>query len=114
MLALWLNDAETPWMVTVAKPRVDVELAASVSVLVPVAGFGLNVAVTPLGSPTAVSVTFPLNPFSPATVIVLVTLPPSVTVRVPGAADSVKPCVDPARASIKPCPLGLPHPVARS
>jgi len=74
MLELWLNDPETPWMVTVAEPRAAVELAASVSVLAPVAGFGLNVAVTPLGRPVAESVTAPVKPFCP--VIVSATVPP--------------------------------------
>ena len=60
-------------MVTVAEPRVAVELAASVSVLVPVAGFGLNVAVTPLGSPVAEKVTAPVKP--PCAVIVSVAVP---------------------------------------
>jgi len=68
-------------MVTVAKPRVDVELAASVSVLVPVAGFGLNVAVTPLGRPVAEKVTAPVKPFCPVIVSVAVPLLPCATDR---------------------------------
>jgi hypothetical protein len=74
MLELSLNDAETPWIVTVAEPRVAVEFAASVSVLAPVAGFGVNVAVTPLGRPAAEKVTAPAKPFCPAMVSVAVPL----------------------------------------
>ena len=49
-------------MVTVLVPLVAVLLAVNVSVLVPVAGFGLNDAVTPLPSPEADKVTLPLKP----------------------------------------------------
>jgi len=65
---------EAPWMVTVAEPRAAVELAASVSVLAPVAGFGENVAVTPFGRPAAEKVTAPAKPFCPAMVSVAVPL----------------------------------------
>ena len=54
---------------------VAVLLAVSVSVLVPVVGFGLSTAVTPLGKPDAASVTLPLNP--PASVTVMVLVPPT-------------------------------------
>jgi uncharacterized Tic20 family protein len=54
---------DVPVMVTVAVPVVAVPLAVRVSTLVPVVGFGLNPAVTPLGRPDADSVTLPLNPF---------------------------------------------------
>jgi hypothetical protein len=47
-------------------------LTVRVSVLVEVAGFGLNDAVTPLGNPVAVRVTFPLKPFAGVMVTVLV------------------------------------------
>jgi len=43
-----------------------------VSVLVPVVGFELNAAVTPLGKPDAERVTLPLKPFNGVMVIVLV------------------------------------------
>jgi hypothetical protein len=59
-------------IVTAANPIVAVLLAVSVSVLVAVAGFGLNDAVTPLGRPDADKVTPPLKPFCGVTVIVLV------------------------------------------
>jgi hypothetical protein len=49
-------------MVTVLVPLVAELLAVNVSVLVPVAGFGLKDAVTPLPSPEADKVTLPLKP----------------------------------------------------
>jgi hypothetical protein len=45
-------------------------LAVNVSTLVPVVGFGVNDAVTPLGRPNPVRVTLPMNPFVGFTVIV--------------------------------------------
>src|ERR1017187_3860255 len=59
-----------PVMVTVANPSAAVELAVRVSVLLPAAGFVPNDAVTPLGSPDALSITLPVN------------APPSFTVTV--------------------------------
>jgi hypothetical protein len=52
----------------------------NVSVLVLVAGFGLNNAVTPVGRPDAARFTFPVNPFVGVTVIVLFPLAPCATV----------------------------------
>jgi hypothetical protein len=63
---------EVPITLTVAVSAAAVALVVSVSVLLPVAGFGLKAAVTPLGNPEAESDTLPLNPFSGVTVIVLV------------------------------------------
>ena len=63
---------EVPVMVRVTVPVAAVALAVSVSALVEVVGFGVNEAVTPLGNPVAVSVTFPLKPFAGVIVIVLV------------------------------------------
>ena len=61
-----------PVIVTVVVPFFAVALAVRVSVLLVVAGFGLNAAVTPLGKPDADRLTFPLKPFEGAMVIVLV------------------------------------------
>jgi hypothetical protein len=61
---------EVPLMVTVAAPMAAVLLAVIVSTLVPVVGLVAKAAVTPLGSPVAASVTLPLNPFWPVTVMV--------------------------------------------
>src|SRR6266446_3939252 len=77
-------------MVTVTVPVVAVLLAVNVKVLVAVAGFGLNDAVTPLGKPEADKLTLPLKPFCGVTVIVLVPLVPCVTVTLPGDAERVK------------------------
>jgi hypothetical protein len=75
---------EVPVMVTVTVPVGAVPLAVSVNVLVVVAGFVLNDAVTPLGSPDADKLTLPLKPFCGVTVIVLVPAVPCVIVKLLG------------------------------
>lgn len=79
----------TPEMVTVEVPAEAEAPAVRVSVLVVPVGFGLNPAVTPVGSPLALRVTLPLNPPASVTVMVLV-LPVRVGVMVKllGAAVS--------------------------
>jgi len=81
---------DVPVTVTVAVPMAAELLAVSVSTLVVVVGFGANAAVTPLGRPEAASVTLPVKPFAGVTVIVLVPLLPCATVKLLGAAESVK------------------------
>jgi len=82
---------EVPVMVTVVGPPIVAEaLAVSVSRLVPVVGLVAKPAVTPLGRPDAARVTLPENPLVGLTVIVLVLLLPCATLKVLGAADSVK------------------------
>ena len=81
---------DVPEIVTVAVPVVAVLLAVRVKVLVVVAGFVLNDAVTPLGRPDVDRVTPPLKPFRALTVIVLVPVFPCRMLRLPGDADSVK------------------------
>jgi hypothetical protein len=82
---------EVPVIVIVVVPVVAVLLAVSVNVLVLAVLVGLNDAVTPDGRPDADKPTFPLKPFCGVTVIVLVVpVPPCVTVTVPGDADNVK------------------------
>lgn len=106
---------EVPVIVTVADPVVAVLLAVSVRTLVPVVGFVPNAAVTPLGRPEAARVTLPVNPPTSVTVIVLLPLPPCVTVRLLGESDNVKLGVEvPAKRLIRPVVFGLPHPVHRS
>jgi hypothetical protein len=107
---------DVPVMVTVEVPVVAVLLAVRVSVLVEVVGFVPKVAVTPLGRPDAANVTLPENPPRSFTVIVLVPLPPWVTVTLLGEAESVKLGEedDPANSPIKPVVFGLPNPVHRS
>ena len=80
---------EVPVTVTVPENGVAVPLAVSVSVLLPVEGFGLKAAVTPLGNPEAESDTLPLNPFSGVIMIVLVPWLPCVMVKLLGLADRV-------------------------
>ena len=81
---------DVPVMVTVTVPVVAALLAASVKVLVAVAGFGLNDAVTPLGKPDADKLTLPPKPFCGVTAIVLVPLVPCVMLRLLGDAERVK------------------------
>ena len=61
-----------------------------VNVLVLVAGFGANDAVTPLGSPDAERFTLPVKPFSGAMLIVLPPLLPRQIVKVLGDTDNEK------------------------
>jgi hypothetical protein len=72
-------------MVTVEVPVAAVLLAARV--ITPAV---LKEAVTPLGSPEALKATVPLNPFLGATVMVLVPLAASATVRELGEAERLK------------------------
>lgn len=65
-------------------------LAVRVNVLVAVAGFGMNKAVTPLGRPDAERLTFPVKPFCGLTVIVLVPLLPRLMLKLLGEAERVK------------------------
>ncbi len=81
---------DVPVIVTVAVPVAAVTLAVRVSVLLLVAGLGLNAAVTPLGKPDAERVTLPLKPFDGVMLIVLVPWLPCVMVKLLGLADSVK------------------------
>ena len=105
-----------PLIVTFTVPVVAVLVAVNVTVLVPVAGFGLKPAVTPLGNPDALSVTLPLNP--PEGVIVIVDVPvlPCVTDTLLGEADSVKlgVCVDPGQFATRFAAFTVPMPVAKS
>src|SRR5512134_2416958 len=80
-----------PVIVTGNVPVVAFAAAVKVAVLLlAVAGFGLNVTVTPAGWPVAASVTAPANPPVRATPIVLVpAAPPCVRLNVAGVADSV-------------------------
>jgi hypothetical protein len=61
----------------------------SVSVLMAVAGFGLNDAITPLGRLEADKLTLPVKPFCGEIVIVLVPLVPRLTLKLLGDAERV-------------------------
>ena len=67
---------EPPLTVTVNVPWLAVSLTVNVNVLLDVAGFGLNVALTPLGNPETESVTWPLKPLDGVILIVLVPVEP--------------------------------------
>lgn len=85
-----VREPETPVMVTVLVPVVAVLLAVKVSVLVPVAGFGLNDAVTPVPRPVADRVTLPAKPPDGWMVIVVVPCDDRVMVKLVGEAERVK------------------------
>jgi hypothetical protein len=76
IVAVFVKLPDVPVIVTGTVPMVAVLLAVNVSVLVVVAGFGLNEAVTPLDSPDADKLTGPLKPACGVIVIVLVPLAP--------------------------------------
>lgn len=82
MVVLWVVEPDVPVMVTVAVPVVAVEEAVRVKVEVAllfaggVTEVGENAAVTPLGSPVALSVVAELKPFWLVMVMVLVPLEP--------------------------------------
>ncbi len=87
---MWLSVPDTPFIVTVVVPVVAVLLAVNVSVLVPVAGFGLNAAVTPLPIPVADKVTPAAKPLVGWIVIVVVPCELRVMDKLVGDAVSVK------------------------
>ena len=104
---------EVPVMVTVAVPVVAEPLAVRVRTLVPVVVAGLKEAVTPFGRPDAARLTLPVNPLIGFTVMVVVAADaPWVMVKLLGESDRVKLAAE--KASIRPCPFGLPHPVTKS
>jgi hypothetical protein len=63
-------------MVNMAVTVAAVPLALSVNLLLPVAGFGLKDAVTPLGNGEVLRLTLPLNAFTGFTVIVVLLAAP--------------------------------------
>jgi hypothetical protein len=88
---VWTNVPLVPVTVTVALPSVAVEEAVNVStLLVPGAGDGLKLAVTPVGNPLAARVTAPANPPVRVIVIVVVPLMPKATDKVAGEQESEK------------------------
>jgi hypothetical protein len=87
MVAVWVMLPDVPVTVIVAVPLEADALAVKVSVLVEVPGFGLKMAVTPLGRPETEKVTLPLKPLDGVMVMVLVPLVPCTTLKVLGDAD---------------------------
>jgi hypothetical protein len=114
IVAVLVKVPEEPVTVIVEVPAAPEAL--TVSVLAPVVLAGLNDAVTPLGRPDATRLTLPLKPFCGPTVIVLAPLLPCLIESVGCDAASVnagKPRLA-VKSSIRCCPAGVPHPVARS
>ena len=99
-----------PGAVVVATLIVASELPA------PVIEVGLRVTVTPLGWPDTAKLIVDLKPL--ITVLVIVLLPEPPCGRVRGKFEAVRPKPGRemvlSRAVIKPLPLGLPQPVAKS
>jgi len=89
IVVVFVRVPEAPVMVTVTVPVAAALFAVNLNVLVVVVGFGLEEAVTPLGSVEGDRVTLPVKPFCGETVIVLEPLLPWVTVRLLGEADRV-------------------------
>jgi hypothetical protein len=89
MVVVCVKVPDVPVTVAVTVPTVAELLAASVIVLVVVAGLGLNNAVTPLGRPEADKLTLPLKPFSGVTVTVSVPPLPCVMLKLVGDAERV-------------------------
>lgn len=105
---------DVPVIVNAVAPTVAEPLAVKVSTVLPLAGLGLNEAVTPLGRPEAEKVTLPLNPSSGLMVMVVVTWLPCVTLTVFGEGDKVKSGpAGPVSALIRSAPFGLPQPPHR-
>ena len=101
-------------------PAAVVEATTIVMVDVPEPGaamdVGLKLTVTPVGWPVADNAMAELNPPETAVVIVDEPLLPCTTETDAGEAEMVKLGLVEvgARASMRPVPLGLPHPVTRS
>ena len=86
-MVVFVKLPDVPVIVTGTVPVFAVLLAVNVKVLVAVAGFGLNDAVTPLGRPDADKLTPLLKPFCGVTVIVLVPLAPCIRFKLLGDAE---------------------------
>ena len=114
IVVLFVETPDTPLIVMLAVPIVAVADAVSVNVLLLVAPLGLKEAVTPFGKPEADKLTVPLNPFCGMMVIVPDPLVPCVTVKLVGAAESVKVCVEIGQLLTRFAALTVPIPVAKS
>jgi hypothetical protein len=104
---------EVPVTVIFVVPDGALALAVNVSVLVVVVVAGLNEAATPLGSPSAVRVTWPVKPLFRVSVMVFLAVEPGAMLSAEGEPASVNELAK-LRPSINAWPVGVPHPVARS
>ena len=87
---LWLRAPDVPLMETLNVPTLADLTTFSVSVLLVVAGFGLNEAVTPFGIPEPDRVTLLLTPFRRVTVMVLFALLPRAMFKELGESERLK------------------------
>ena len=87
---LWLRAPDVPLTEILNVPTLADLTTFSVSVLLVVAGFGLNEAVTPFGKPEADKVILLLNPFMRVTVMVLFPLLPRAIFKEIGESDRLK------------------------
>jgi len=88
IVVVLVNVPDVPVICTVTVPGAATALAVRVIVLVEEAGFGLKVAVTPLGSPEAERVTLPVKPLRGTIVIMVAAEPLCPTVTMPGLANT--------------------------
>lgn len=116
VVSVVLPEVPVTMMSYVPAATVDDTVIVIVEVPVPVIETGLKLMVTPAGWPLADKEMAELNP--PVAVLVTIDFPepPTAMDIDAGDADKLKPGVGglPASALIKPLPLGLPHPVAKS
>jgi len=89
-VVLAVKDPDVPVMVIVAFALAAVLAAVKITAALAVAEEGLKAAVTPLGTPAAVSETLPLKPFCPVIAIVPALFAPGLTLNDAGVAVSVK------------------------
>src|SRR5580700_10791417 len=107
IVAVCVIEPEVPVTVTVLVPEAADEDAVKVKVEVAlpfaggVTGLGEKAAVTPLGSPDALSVVPELNPFWLVTVMVLFAVDPCCTLTLLGEAETVKPGAPAPTAKIR-------------
>lgn len=117
-VALSMMVSEVPVTVIGCVPLAAVESTVTVMVEAPAAVIevGIKLTVTPAGTFVADRMMVELKP--PVGVLVMVEVPelPGARVSDTGDAERMKPGLDefPAKSVIRPDPLGLPHPVAKS
>lgn len=87
---LWLRAPDVPLIEILTVPTLADLATFRVSVLLVVAGFGLNDAVTPFGKPEADRLTLLLNPFRRVTVMVVFPLPPRAMLKDVGESERLK------------------------
>ena len=113
-VVLLVNLPDVPVIVRVAVAGAAVAFTVEVRVLFVVAGFGLNAAVTPLGSPVTFRFTFPLKPPCGMMAIALVALLPWMIVNAVGVAARVKPGVGSGQLFTRFAAFTEPIPVGKS